>query len=150
MIQTKTKILIKDNSPLLEANCINYSNNSSSKKGAKIGSCIKISVSKIKSTLNKDRSASAPALRETSIGRPLHSVLVIQTKALAHRGDGSTLQFNCNSGVSIILKKAGTKKSQQLGFKRVNSTIPFELKNKAHMQKVKIASSVVKLAKHLL
>ncbi len=149
MIQTKTTILIKDNSPLLEAYCINYNSNSS-KKGAKIGNCIKVSVSKMKATLNKDRASSAPVLRETSIRRPLHNLLIIQTKALARRGDGSTLQFGSNSGVSIVLKKAGRRVGHQLGFKRVNSTISFELKNKAHMQKVKIASSVVKLAKHLL
>ena len=150
MIQTKTTILIKDNSPLLEAYCINYNSNSS-KKAAKIGNCIKVSVSKIKATLNKDRASFAPVLRETSIRRrPLHSLLVIQTKALAYRGDGSTLQFGSNSGVSIVLKKAGRRAGHQLGFKRVNTTISFELKNKAHMQKVKIASSVVKLAKHLL
>ena len=149
MIQTKTTILIKDNSPLLEAYCIHYNSNSS-KKGAKIGDCIKVSVSKMKPSLNKDRASSTPVLRETSIRRPLHNLLVIQTKALAHRGDGSTLQFSSNSGVSLVLKKAGAKKSHQLGFKRVNSTISFELKNKAHMQKVKIAPNVVKLAKHLL
>lgn len=148
MIQVKTKILIKDNGPLSEGNCIHYNNNAS-KKGAKIGTSIKVSVSKMKPALNKDRGPSA-ILRETTKRPLLHSVLVIQTKTPAHRGDGSTLQFGCNSGVSIILKRTTTKKSYQLGFKRVSSAIPFELKNKAHMQKVKIASSIVKLTKHLL
>lgn len=149
MIQTKTKILITDNSALLEGYCINYNSNSS-KKAVRIGGCIKVSVSKMKTNVNKERASSTSILPEANMKRPLHSVLVIQTKAPANRADGSTVQFSANCGVSIILKKTGSKKSQQLAFQRVNSTIPFELKDKAHMQKVKIAFSVVKLAKHLV
>ena len=150
MIQTKTKILIRDNSAFLEASCINYSKNSSSlTKGAKIGNCIKASISKIKSNVNKGR-GSGSFVRETNAKSSLQNLLVIQTKKPIYRGDGSTLQFAFNSGVSIILKKVKAKKAYQLGFKRINSTIPFELKDKTRMQKLKAVLATVKLAKHLV
>jgi ribosomal protein L14 len=143
MIQTKTKILIKDNSDFLNANCIN----SNIKRGATIGGCIKVSVSKMKPGSNLSTPLkNAPDNAKQS----LQNLLIVQTKAPILRADGSSLHFNCNSGVSILLKKTGTKRQYQLGFKRINTAVPFELKNKGYIQKLKGAPNVIKLAKHLL
>ena len=143
MIQTKTKILIKDNSDFLNANCIN----SNVKRGATVGNCIKVSVSKMKPGSSLSISLkNAPENAKQS----LQNLLIVQTKAPILRADGGSLHFNFNSGVSIFLKKAGTKRQHQLGFKRINTAVPFELKNKRCIQKLKGVANVIKLAKHLL
>jgi ribosomal protein L14 len=142
MIQTKTKILIKDNSDFLNASCIN----SGVKKSATVGSCIKVSVSKMKPGSSLSTSLkNAPEAKQS-----LQNLLIVQTKAPISRADGSSLHFNFNSGVSILFKKAGTKRQHQLGFKRINTAVPFELKNKEYIQKLKGVPNVIKLAKHLL
>ena len=143
MIQTKTKIVIKDNSDFLKANCINSNRGGS----AKVGSCVKVSIFKMKS--GSSVSSSLKNAPENAKQR-LQSVLVVQTRAPILRADGSSLHFNFNSGVSVPLKKTGIKKQHQLGFKRINTAVPFELKNKVFMQKLKGVSNVIKLAKHLL
>lgn len=143
MIQIKTKIVIKDNSEFLKAYCIN----SGVKKSAAVGSCVKVSVSKTKPSSSFSSSLkNAPESAKQS----LQSLLVVQTKAPILRADGSSLHFNFNSGVSILLKKAGTKRQHQLGFKRINTAVPFELKNKVYIEKLKGVPNVIKLAKHLL
>jgi ribosomal protein L14 len=140
MIQTKTKIVIKDNSDFLKASCIN----SGVKRNATVGSCIKVSVSKIKPGSSLSTSLkNAPEAKQS-----LQHLLIVQTKAPILRADGSSLHFNFNSGVSILFKKAGTK--HQLGFKRINTAVPFELKNKEYIQRLKGVPNVIKLAKHLL
>lgn len=143
MIQTKTKILVKDNSDFLKAHCIN----SGAKKNARVGNCIKASVFKMKPS-----SSFSTSLKNTpeNAKQSLQHLLIVQTKAPILRADGSSLQFNFNSGVSITLKKTGTKKQHLLGFKRINTAVPFELKNREFIQKLKGVPNVIKLAKHLL
>lgn len=141
MIHAKTKILIKDNSDFLNAICIS----SNIKRGATVGSCIKVSISKMKPGLSLGISSKAENAKQS-----LQNLLVVQTKAAILRADGGSLHFNCNSGVSILLKKAGTKRQHQLGFKRINTAVPFELKNKIYIQKLKGVPNVITLAKHLL
>jgi ribosomal protein L14 len=142
MIQIKTKILIKDNSDFLKASCI-YSG---IKRSATVGSCIKVSVSKMKSGWSLSTSLkNAPEAKQS-----LQHLLIVQTKAPILRADGSSLHFNFNSGVSILFKKAGTKRQHLLGFKRINTAVPFELKNKEYTQRLKGVPNVIKLAKHLL
>lgn len=142
MIQTKTKILIKDNSDFFKASCIN----SGVKICATVGSCIKVSVSKMK----PGSSLSTSLKNSPEAKQSLQNLLIVQTKAPILRADGSSLHFNFNSGVSILLKKAGTKRQHQLGFKRINTAVPFELKNKEYIQRLKGVPNVIKLAKHLL
>lgn len=143
MIQTKTKILIKDNSEFLKASCIN----SGIKRNATVGNCIKVSVFKM-----KPGSSLSTSLKNTpeNAKQSLQHLLIVQTKAPILRGDGSSLHFDFNTGVSILLKKAGIKRQHQLGFKRINTAVPFELKNKEFIQKLKGVPNVIKLAKHLL
>jgi ribosomal protein L14 len=149
MINSKTKILIKDNSDFLEANCIN-SGAKSSRKGAKIGQCVKASVSKLRVSSSEKSGLTSASRKEGSSKHSLQNVLIVQTKAPICRGDGSTIQFNSNSGVSILFKKAGLKKQHQLGFKRVNTAVSYELKNKIYAQELTVISSVIKLARQLL
>ena len=147
MIKPKTKILIKDNSGLLEANCINCGAKSP-RTGARVGHCVKASVSKLR--LSSSSQSGLLASREGNARQSLQNVLIVQTKAPIFRGDGSTIQFNSNSGVSILLKKAGSKKQHQLGFKRINTAVSYELNNKTYAQELKVVSSVIKLARQLL
>nr|YP_009420533.1 ribsomal protein L14 [Ulva pertusa]YP_010021439.1 ribsomal protein L14 [Ulva australis]ASO76178.1 ribsomal protein L14 [Ulva pertusa]ASO76220.1 ribsomal protein L14 [Ulva pertusa]QOL10280.1 ribsomal protein L14 [Ulva australis] len=151
MIQTQTKISIKDNSDFLQGKCINF-NKKKLKKAAKIGNCVKVSISNVKPTVfnsqeyKKGLKASIVNIKKNS----LQDLLLVQVKAPTYRKDGSTIQFYSNCGVCVVFKKAGVKKQHQLGFKRVNTTVPFELKNKIHAHKFKAAHNVIKVAKNLL
>nr|YP_010216413.1 ribosomal protein L14 [Ulva intestinalis]UBR43434.1 ribosomal protein L14 [Ulva intestinalis] len=153
MIQTQTKISIKDNSDFLQGQCINF-NKKNTKKAAKIGHCVKVSISNIKPTvLNSQQYKKAAGVKTGMVNiknNSLQDLLLVQVKAPTYRKDGSTIQFYSNCGVCVVFKKAGAKKQHQLGFKRVNTTVPFELKNKIHAQKFKAAYNVIKVAKNLL
>lgn len=144
MIQTKTKILIKDNSEFLNAYCINCG----VKQNARVGNSIKVSVYKMK-TSSMSQSTSLKNLADNT-KQSLQNLLIVQTKAPIRRADGSSLHFNFNSAISIVLKKASARKRHQLGFKRINTAVPFELKNKEYIQKIKGVPNLIKLAKHLL
>nr|YP_010003101.1 ribsomal protein L14 [Ulva sp. TM708]AZP40134.1 ribsomal protein L14 [Ulva sp. TM708] len=153
MIQTQTKISIKDNSDFLQGQCINF-NKKNTKKAAKIGHCVKVSISNVKPTvLNSQEYKKSAGLKASIVNtkkNSLQDLLLVQVKAPTYRKDGSTIQFYSNCGVCVVFKKAGAKKQHQLGFKRVNTTVPFELKNKIHAQKFKAAHNVIKVAKNLL
>nr|UCS09830.1 ribosomal protein L14 [Percursaria percursa] len=150
MIQTQTKISIKDNSDFLQGQCINFSQKNT-KKAAKIGNCVKVSISKIKSTFGKKPQGRAYSGHIANIKKnSLQDLLIVQMKTPIYRKDGSTVQFYSNSGVCIVFKKAGAKKQHQLAFKRINTTVPFELKNKIYAQQFKAAYNVIKVAKNLL
>lgn len=150
MIQTQTKITIKDNSDFLEGQCINYVKKNI-KKAAKIGHCVKVSISKVKPTgLHSQEYKKAGGGKTSMVNikkNSLQDLLIVQVKAPTRRKDGSTIQFNSNCGVCVIFKPL---KQHQLGFKRVNTTVPFELKNKVYAQKFKAAYNVIKVAKNLL
>lgn len=151
MIQTQTKIKIKDNGDFLQGQCINFAKKKI-KKAAKIGHCVKVSVTKVKPTAlySQDSKKSATGSKRTSMlnikKNSLQDVLLVQVKAPTLRKDGSTIQFYSNCGVCVVFKP----KQHQLGFKRVNTTVPFELKNKVYAQRFKAAYNVIKVAKNLL
>lgn len=140
MIQTKTKVLIRDNSGPLEASCISGSARRR-RKGAKVGHCVGASITKLR--------AGARGQKEGAKQR-LQGVLIIHTKAGVSRGDGSTLEFSRNCGVSVIPKKGGAKKPYLLAFKRINTAVPLELRSQKRVQVFKAISSVTKLARRLL
>lgn len=149
MIQAQTKILIKDNSDLLEGTCIN-SYQKTTKKAAKVGNCVKASIKKVKSNF-AHRNTSGKSTNTGAVGKKrLNDLLIIQTKRSISRKDGSTIQFSKNCGVSIIFKKSGSKKQHLLGFKRISTTVPFELKNKMYGQRFKAAYNIIKVAKNLI
>ena len=153
MIQTQTKISIKDNSDFLQGECINVAKKNT-KKAAKIGHCVKVSISKVKPTATYSQEYKKAAGGKTSMinikKNSLQDLLLVQVKSPTYRKDGSTIQFDSNCGVCVVFKKSGTNKQHQLGFKRVNTTVPFELKNKVYAQEFKAAYNVIKVAKNLL
>nr|YP_010021558.1 ribsomal protein L14 [Ulva rigida]QOL10399.1 ribsomal protein L14 [Ulva rigida] len=157
MIQTQTKISIKDNSDFLQGQCINF-NKKKVKKAAKIGHCVKVSITNVKPTvLNSQEYKKSAGLKASIVNikkKSLQDLLLVQVKAPTYRKDGSTIQFYSNCGVCVVFKKAGAgaknKKQHQLAFKRVNTTVPFELRNKIHAQKFKAVHNIIKVAKNLL
>nr|YP_009183736.1 ribosomal protein L14 [Ulva prolifera]YP_009239269.1 ribsomal protein L14 [Ulva linza]ALN38266.1 ribosomal protein L14 [Ulva prolifera]AML80554.1 ribsomal protein L14 [Ulva prolifera]AML80592.1 ribsomal protein L14 [Ulva linza]QZJ45959.1 ribosomal protein L14 [Ulva prolifera] len=153
MVQTQTKISIKDNSDFLQGQCINFAKKNT-KKAAKIGNCVKVSILKVKPTAVYSQEYKKAAGGKTSMSNTkknsLQDLLLVQVKAPTCRKDGSTIQFYSNCGVCVVFKKAGANKQHQLGFKRVNTTVPFELKNKVYAQQFKAAYNVIKVAKNLL
>lgn len=132
MIQNQTEISIKDNSGLLLGRCIN-----AGKPGVvpTVGHRIKVTVLKSK----------AITKRKGSKRGTLQDLLLIQTKKLICRYDGSTLRFNGNKGVCV--SGSGTK--LQYGFKRINTAVTVELK-KSHTLMSGYSSNIMKLAKNIL
>jgi len=125
-LQTRSKITIKDNSGLMRGRVINAMPN------ATLCSKLKLVITKRKSKPQKTKSRNK-----------LQDVLVIQTKRPVLRFDGSTIRFNSNSAVVVNLNK----NTLVLGFKRVNTCVPFEIK---HTLKEKGSTNIIKLAKALL
>lgn len=140
MLQNQTKILIKDNSGLLQGKIINISGT----RKAKVGNKLKVTImrAKLKNNMGKNvKPGKLPVLR----GK-LQDLLVIQTKKKINRYDGSSLKFNSNCGVCVNL----SKKRLQFGFKRINTCVPFELKNNKHWQAFKGSYNLMKLAKNFI
>ena len=145
MIQRKTKIVIKDNSGFLKSYCINsYPRN----KGARVGHSLKVAITKSKNALSHRESSSSrgssPSQKEC-----LTNLLIIHTRCPISRYDGSFIRFHYNSGVSILLKKT-LKNPIQLGFKRINTALPFELRKRNHWQGFQGTLNITKLAKSLI
>lgn len=150
MIQVQTQIVIKDNSGFLRGKCINSMTPAAT--AAKVGNAIKVSITKAKA-----KATAGTAMRKGPGKQQAHSskgslqtLLIIQTKKPIIRYDGSTVKFNCNSGVSVGLNPGSNKQRLQFGFKRINSTVPFELKNKVHWQAFGGTLNLIKLAKSLV
>jgi len=131
MIQTQTKIIIKDNSGILRGRCINTRH----KKPKGIGNHVSVAVTKTKAHRQTHFKTSA-----------CQDLLIIQTKKAVHRYDGSSVQFNVNTGVCVVLNDH----KLQLGFKRINTTVPFELKKQNHIKLGQGSSNLIKLAKNLV
>jgi large subunit ribosomal protein L14 len=155
MIQTQTKILIKDNSDFLEGKCINYTPRIA-RGAATIGDLIKVTIlktKKSKSPISRSLNTMTGAKGKSS----LQDLLIIQTKKPIYRKDGSTVKFDFNCGVCISFKGITSssigggvgKKRLQLGFKRINTTTTLELKNftRAPLQQFKGAYNLIKLSK---
>lgn len=162
MINVKTKIFIKDNSGLLVAKCINTRTNGRANNAAKVGHVVKVTITKAKSkasTLRKQetrKAANKQQNRDLSAKGSLQTLLLIQTKKPVIRYDGSSVKFNTNSALCVHLKAARgaatvtTKQHLVLGFKRINSCLPFELKNKVYWQAFGGTINLIKLAKSLI
>lgn len=153
MIQTQTKIVIKDNSDFLQGKCINYTPRIA-RGAATIGDLIKVTILKTK----KSKSPISRALNTTTGAKgksSLQDLLIIQTKKPIYRKDGSTVKFDFNCGVCISFKGITSsiggvgKKRLQLGFKRINTTTTLELKNftRAPLHQFKGAYNLIKLSK---
>lgn len=131
MIQTQTELLIKDNSGMLKARCID----TRGKRFKGIGGHITTAILKAKAVTKQK------TLRRNKI----QELLIIQTKKPIRRDDGSTVTFSNNSGVCVT---SGSK--VQLGFKRINTTVAIELKKYSSIKKAKGSFNLIKLAKNLV
>lgn len=129
MIQNQTEILVKDNSGVLKGRCINKG-----KRYASAGARIKVAVLKTKAAYKQKKAFKKNALQD---------LLLIQTKKALIRHDGSTLTFNGNKGVCITQGQRGL----QLGFKRINTAVPFEVKQSSAFKQGLSAKNLIKLAK---
>lgn len=140
VIQTQTQILIKDNSGLFKGRCINKR----TKSYQKIAGHITVAVTKVKALSKRKGSGSRPGHKQ--------DLIIIQTKKPLIRYDGSTIRFHTNCGVCINATHSGSKPkrsgSAQLGFKRIQTTVPFELKT--GFQGAKNGHHLIKLAKTLV
>jgi ribosomal protein L14 len=124
-VQTRSKIIIKDNSGILSGRIIN------SKSKTCLGSFLNISVTKAKSNKLKKK----PKFQK---------ILIVQLKKPIMRLDGSSIKFNSNAGVAV----SKSKREIMLGFKRVSCSVPFELK--FFRTEFKGNANVLKLAKSLV
>jgi large subunit ribosomal protein L14 len=145
MLQTQSRITIKDNSGLLRGKIIN----SGRSLHPVVGNCVKATITRAKSKSNL-KGTSAGLKQARSVKGQLQDLLIIQTRKQLQRYDGSSIKFDSNSAVSISFKGAQKKKRLQFGFKRINTAVPFELKKRNHWQSFKGSYNLIKLAKNLL
>lgn len=142
MLQTQTKILIKDNSGLLQGKIIN----SGRANSAALGHNVKVTITRAKSKIHRSTGTKSTKIQMRK--GQLQNLIVIQTKKLIQRYDGSTIKFNSNCGVCIAAKQKGAKKRITLGFKRINTSVPYELRWNNGLQAANI--NLLKLAKNII
>lgn len=127
MIQNKTELFIKDNTGVIKGVVIN------SLRASSLGDKVTLAITKAKSKAGVKQKTS-------KLKSDLQDAVVVQTKKRVLRYDGSTIAFNSNSGVCI--SRSGAK--SVLGFKRINTTVPFELKRRPrNINLIKLAKSLV-------
>lgn len=129
MIQNRSKIAIKDNSGIIRGRTVQTGR----AKTKSLGGVVKLSVTKAKSQILGSKIHKS---------RMLQDVVLIGSKKPVVRLDGSTLRFCVNAGVTI----GRSGKKMTLGFKRVNSIVPFEVKKCTH--KGGNLGLILKLARH--
>lgn len=144
MLQPRSNISIKDNSGLIRGKII--PNRVLTK--CKIGHSVKVTVTRAKSKASLKGSKTGLKQPMSAKGQ-LQDLIIIQTRKQLQRYDGSTIKFDTNSGVSINFK-GGQRKRLQLGFKRINTSVPFELKKHRSSFNHAFSFNLIKLAKNLL
>ena len=132
MLINQSELLIKDNSGILKARVLDN-------KASKLGSLVKMVITK-----TKPKSKKGKTFKQT-FDTHIHG-LIIQTKAPYCRYDGSSVRFSSNSACVLNLKN----RKFTLGFKRIVSSVPFELLRVNNNNKFKGSSNLMKLAKYLL
>lgn len=135
MIQNQTEISIKDNSGILKGRVVN-----SKHKTCTLGQNVKIVITKARQIHNKPKTHVGH-----NHGSQLQDALIIQTNCRINRLDGSGLRFYNNSGVSVTINK----RKLVLGFKRIPSCVPFEIKRINSQSAFKGSYNIMKLAKSL-
>jgi ribosomal protein L14 len=129
MIISKTKLNVKDNSGILVAQCIQPQRSKKSQKPCQIGDFLKATIRKgsLKSTTQR--------VKNLTGSERLKNLVVIQTRKVLRRLDGSAIKFPSNCGVTVNERRLPL-------FKRVTGAVPLELK--------KSCGSVLNIAKILL
>lgn len=131
MVQNETEIFVKDNSGALKGRCIN-----AGKQHQAVGAKIQIAILKTKA-ITKKKGLKRKAIQD---------LLLIQTKKTIVRNDGSTIAFNGNKGVCVSTGARGL----QLGFKRINTSVPLELRRSHSLRLGLSPLNLMKLAKNVL
>lgn len=130
MITQRSSITVKDNSGFLLAQCIRVKK--AGKRSGVLGDFITVAIKKAKTKSQKDKI--------NQDNRSLQTLILIQTRKPVIRLDGSSIKFAQNAGV-VVNEKGRTI---QLGFQRVTTTVPFELKKRsAQLNILKLARSLI-------
>lgn len=116
MIQPKTKLTLKDNSGFLAGVCIN-----TPAKWQTLGGKFTLALTQRRKSKLKLKSVKPKA------NKNLTDAVLIQTKKPWVRYDGSSVKFSSNSCATLVRGGSGDKKPT-LGFKRLSTYVPFELK----------------------
>lgn len=135
MIQNQTEISIKDNSGILKGRVVN-----SRHKTCTLGQNAKIVITKARVKTSGAKNRNLPSMMSQ-----LQDALIIQTNCRISRYDGSGLRFYNNSGVAVTVNK----RKLVLGFKRITSCVPFEIKRVNSQSAFKGSYNIMKLAKSL-
>ena len=117
MIQRKTKLTLKDNSGFLTGICIN-----TPAKWQALGGLVTLALIQRKKAKLKLKGAKPKS------NKSLTNAVLIQTKKSWVRYDGSSLKFSSNSCATLAHSGGRGDKKLMLGFKRISTYVPFELK----------------------
>jgi large subunit ribosomal protein L14 len=119
MLISRSKLIVKDNSGIILAQCIQVQRSKKSQKPCKIGDFLKATIKKGSAKSQTQR------LKKLTGSERLRNLVVIQTRSALRRLDGGAIRFNANCGVTVNEKRLPL-------FKRVTSVVPFELKKKCN------------------
>jgi ribosomal protein L14 len=127
MLISRSKLIVKDNSGAILAQCIQVQRSKKSQKPCQIGDFLKATVKKgsAKSQTLHGMQNRAQRLKKLTGSDRLRNLVVIQTKSALRRLDGGAIRFNANCGVTVNERRLPL-------FKRVTSVVPFELKKKCN------------------
>lgn len=98
-----------------------YYGKKNGKKPGTVGDSIKVAIKKARMNRSNKSQKDKP---NTSMRSSLQTLVLIQTKKIVMRLDGSRIRFAQNAGVVVNEKN----RKVQLGFKRVTTSVGFELK----------------------
>lgn len=134
MIQQKTKLTLKDNSGFLNGVCINTPAKWQTLAGLVTLALIQRKKAKLKLTGAKSKP-----------NKNLTHAVLIQTKKSWVRYDGSSLKFNTNGCATLAHSGGRGDKKLMLGFKRISTVVPFELKKSHNLRQSNV--NLIKLAR---
>lgn len=133
MLKIQSHINIKDNSGAMAGRCINVHG----RPWCGVGHTCTVTITKAKPIVSKKSGFNKSKAQ-------IQDLLILQTKTPYSRHDGSFLKFSANNAVTYSV--AGAKAT--VGFKRINTGVPFELKK--GNAKVRVGNGLIKLAKTLI
>jgi len=131
MLQAQSHLYIKDNSASMAGRCIN----THGKPWCAVGDTCTVAITKAKKALG---------LKTNKVSKT-QQLLILQTKKAFRRPDGSFVKFSANAAAVYNITK---KTSSTLGFKRINTSVAFELKKTN--KKIFSGKNLIKLAKKVI
>lgn len=113
MLQTKSKLRVRDNSGRKQGSLLN-----APRRGVRLGDVFTIAYSSIDA--HRHRRAGSQSAGRSSVGR----ALLVQSRQTRLRPDGSSVRFSTNGCVGLNRSPGGLS----LGFRRIAGTVPHELR----------------------